>query len=399
MKTAKKEISKNRFKIAVTVEPEKMEEYFEVQYQLFAPSVAVAGFRSGHAPRAMTIEKIGHTRLSQAALEQALNEGYREALTEHKLMPVTQPAISISKHPAFGDDNGQNELVFEIEFDILPKAKIGDYKKIKVAKIDPKNLKVTDEEVDKTIEYLRRQSAQLKEITRPVKRSGDWVQISFKGSIKHVEKEKLSNTSFPLILGESKMVPGFEDQIIGMKKGKKKEFDLIFPKDFQDKEFAKAKVHFAVELEDHKEIELPKLDIEFAKKFGHETVPILKAAILKNLENEKKQREAQIQKSQISEQIIKMTKVDVPKSLVDQEVQRMKTAMENDLKSRGMTFEKYLESLKITKEKADADLAEQAKRNIILGVGLGEIGLREKINMAEQGASEKVFARIIELNE
>lgn len=398
MKTAKKEISKNRFKITVTIDPEKMEEYFEAQYQKFAPSVAVAGFRAGRAPRAMTIEQIGHTRLSQAALEQALNEGYRDALTEHKLMPVTEPAISISKHPAFSDGKSQNELIFEIEFDILPKARIGDYKKIKVTKIDSKNLKVTDKEVGKTIEYLRRQSAQLKEITRPVK-DGDWVQISFKGSIKHVEKEKLSSTSFPLVLGESKMVPGFEDQIIDMKKGEKKEFDLVFPKDFQQKEFADAKVHFVLDLEDHKEIELPKLDVEFAKKFGHETIPTLKAAIFKNLETEKTQRENQIQRSQISEQIIKMTKVDVPKSLIDQEVQKMKAAIQNDLAARKTTFDQYLESLKITKEKADADLAEQAKRNIILGVGLGEIGLQEKINMADAGASEKVFALIIKLGE
>jgi len=268
-------------------------------------------------------------------------------------------------------------------------------KKIKQNKLDSKNLKVTDEEVGKTIEYLRRQSAQLKEITRPVK-NGDWTQISFKGSIKHVEKEKLTSTSFPLVMGESKMVPGFEDQIIGMKKDEKKEFDLVFPKDFQQIEFAGVSVHFALDLEDHKEIELPKLDIEFAKKFGHETIPALKTAIFKNLEVEKVQRENQIQRSQISEQIIKMTKVDVPKSLVDREVQRMKAAIEKDLAARKLTFDQYLENLKITKEKADADLAEQAKRNIILGVGLGEIGLQEKINMADAGASEKVFARIIE---
>jgi len=125
VKSTKKEISKNKIKITVAIEPEKMEEYFEAEYNRLAPSVSLPGFRAGKAPRVMTVEAIGQTRLSQAALEAAVNENFRAALKEHQTYPVTQPSISISKYPAFGEDKQQNELVFEIEFDILPKAKIG----------------------------------------------------------------------------------------------------------------------------------------------------------------------------------------------------------------------------------------------------------------------------------
>jgi trigger factor len=396
MKTDKKQISKNRIKISVTVEPEKMEEHFERQYELFAPTVAIAGFRPGKAPRAMTIEKIGHARLAQGALEVAINDAYQSSLREHKVYPVTQPAVSISKHPAFGEDKSQNELVFEIEFDILPEAKIGDYKKIKCDKIDPKKLEVADEEVEKVVGYLRRQAGQLKEKSGEVK-EGDWVDVSFEGSIKGVVKDKLTSKNFPMIVGETAMIPGFVEQMVGSKKGDKKEFELIFPKDFADKEYAGAKVNFKLEVNDHKELILPKLDEEFVTKFGHKSIAELKKAIRESLEGEKKDRERQVQQAQISEQIIKITRVDIPKSLIDGEVSRMKQVLGQDLAQKGLTLEKYIENLKMTAEKMDKDLEAQAQRNIVLGVGLGEIAKKEEVEIGSAEGTKKVFERLVEL--
>lgn len=396
MKTIKKEISKNKIKITVTVESEKMEKFFETEYNRLAPTVNLPGFRPGKAPRVMTIEAIGQTRLSQLALENGVNEGMHEALKEHKVRPVTQPSISISKYPAFGEDRQENELVFDIEFDILPKAKIGDFKKIKVKKTDPKNLEVTAEEVERVIEYLRRQAATMKEIEGAAKK-GDWIQISFKGSIKHVEKDKLTSPSFPMVIGESNMIPGFEDELIGMKKGDKKEFDISFPKDFQDKEFAGEKAHFAVTFEEHKEIILPKVDDEFVARFGHKKIGELKTAVKNSLVQEKIERENQVLHSQIAEQVAKLTKVEIPQSLIVQESNRMKAQLEKDLQGKGLTLEKYLENVKITPEKMEQDLQIQAKRNILLGVGLGEIALKEGIEISEQSGVAKIYDRIIEL--
>jgi len=396
MKIEKKQVSKNRVKLSISVEPEKMEEYFERQYEIMAPGVNLPGFRPGKAPRAMIIESIGHTRLAQAALESAINESYQKSLSEHRVFPVTQPSVSISKHPAFGEDKAQNELVFEVEFDVLPEAKIGDYTKIKCNKIDPKSLEITEDEVEKLIGYLRRQAAELKEKTGEVK-EGDWVQISFEGSIKNVVKEKLTSKDFPLVLGETSMIPGFSEQIVGMKKGEKKEFEIVFPKDFPDAEYASAKVQFKLDLNDHKEIILPRLDDEFVKKFGHKSVKDLKTAIHKSLEDEKRQREQQVQQAQISEEIVKMTKVDVPKSLIEGEVARMKQVLTQDLSQKGLTLEKYIENLKLTQEKMDQDLEVQAKRNIVLGVGLGEIAKKEGIEIGSPEGTKKVFDHLIEI--
>jgi len=396
MKTTKKEISKNKIKITVSIDPEKMEQYFEAEYARLAPTISLPGFRPGKAPRVMTVEAIGQTRLSQAALEQAIDESFRQSLKEHKAYPVTQPAISITKYPAFGEDKAQNELVFDIEFDILPKAKIGSWKKIKVKPVDPQGYAVTAEEVERVIEYLRRQGAVMNDIDRSAQK-GDWVQIAFKGSQKHVQKDKLSSPSFPLVIGENNMVPGFEDELIGMKKGEKKEFDITFPKDFQDKEFANQKIHFELDLEEIKDVTLPDINDQFAERFGHKNINALKDAIKTSLVQEKKDREFGVQQAQIAGEIVKMTKVDIPASLIDQEFTRMKALMEEDLKKKGLTYEKYLENMKITPEKGDQDLKEQSKRNIILGVGLGEIAQEENIEMTDQNSARKVYDRIIEL--
>jgi len=343
----------------------------------------------------MTIEAIGHNRLSQGAVTSAIDKSYREALAEHKTYPVTQPSISVSKHPSFGPDAGNNELVYEVEFDILTEAKIGDYKKIKVPKIDPEKLKVTNDEVEQVVKYLLRQQAKLTDLERSAK-IGDWVQVNFRGHLKGVYKEKLSSPSLPLVLGETKMIPGFEDQIVGMKKGDSKKFNLVFPRDFQDKEFASKSVDFELQLEQLKEIELPQADNEFAQKFGHKNLDVMKKAIKEGLEKEKLDREKQAQRAAISAQIIKMTKVHIPKSLISNESARLKSLLSQDLTRQGLSVEKYLENIKMDQKHFDSDLEQQSERNITLGVGLGEIGKLEGMNLAHDSA-DKVFERIVEL--
>lgn len=397
MQSEKKQLSKNRVKISVKVPFEKMEAIFETHYEKLAPTVSLPGFRPGKAPKVMTIEAIGQARLANFALEQAIDESYREALNQHKTFPVTAPAITITRHPSFEGSGEQNNLDFEVEFDILPEAKIGDYKKIKVDKADPKLSEVSAEEVDKVVEYLKRQSADLKQVDRAAK-IGDWADIAFEGSLKNVVLEKLTSKTLPMVIGETKMIPGFEEKIVGMKAGENKEFELTFPKDFPDKELANKKVNFKVTLNDLREISLPKVDKEFLEKFGLKTEKELKTNIKKSLEQEKIEQSRQAQIAQISEQIIKMTKVEIPASLIENEKQRMKQTLSQDLSQKGQTLEGYMESVKITEKKMEEDLSEQAKRNILLGVGIGEIARKENIEINSTEGTKRVFDYLIDKN-
>ena len=144
MSSEKKVLSKNRIKLTITVPADEMTQYFGKKYDELAASVTLPGFRPGRGPRVMTIEAIGQQRLVQGALELALGEHYEASLREHGVYPVTPPAVSISKYPSYDRDTAKDELVFEVEFDILPQAKIGPWRKIRVKKIESKALEVTN---------------------------------------------------------------------------------------------------------------------------------------------------------------------------------------------------------------------------------------------------------------
>jgi len=395
MPSVKKQLSKNRIKLTITVPAEEMTKNFGKKYDELAPGVTLPGFRPGRGPRVMTIEAIGQQRLAQGALELALGAHYEASLREHGVYPVTAPAVSIAKYPSYERDTAKDELVFEVEFDILPEAKVGNWRKIKVKKIDPKALEVNSDEVEKVVDYLRRQASELKEITRET-RQGDWLQVSYTGKIDNVVKESLTSKGMPLVLGETRLIPGFSEALVGMKKGQQKEVELTLPKDLPDKSLAGQKARFEVTLDDHKEVILPTLDNKFFERFGRKSAGELKKSIRASLEAEKRERERRAQEGQISEQIVKMTKVEIPDSLVEQEKKRLKVALEKDLKSRGATLEKYFESLKVTQDKAERDLAEQAQRNIILGVGLGEIAKTEGLKLSAQEGTRAVFDKIID---
>jgi trigger factor len=397
MQSKKKNLSKNRIKLSIMVSPKEMTRFFDDEYDRLKETVEIPGFRAGKAPRIMIIEKIGHTRLSQLALQGAVDESFKKSLIEHGLYPVTAPSISILKHPSFSEDFSKNELSFEVEFDILPQAKIGNYKKIKIEKIDPKSLEVSKEEINKIVDYLRRQAAQLTDIDRKIKK-GDWVEISFEGSLKGVISEKLSSQNLPIVIGETKLIPGFEDKILSLKKGDSKEFELLLPSDFYDKEFGGKKVKFKVDVIGHKEVKLPPVDKAFLERFGIKSEKELKSNIKKSLLGEKKERARRTQVAHISQQIINLTKVDIPKSLIDSEKKRIKESLSRDLASKGASLEKYLSSLNMTEDKLESDLESQARKNIILGVGVGEIAKAEKINLSSEGGTNNVFDYLIEKN-
>lgn len=398
MKSTKKELGKSGVKLIISVSPEEMEAHFEEEFLKIAPSVTIPGFRSGMAPRVMLIESIGHSRISQLALEKAINENFQKALMEHGQMPVNEPSISISKYPAFGEDKSKNELVFEAQYDVISNVKIGDYKKIKLSKnkASKTDLDVTDEEVEGVIGYLRRQRSTLSDKSGKSEK-GDWLEVSFKGTIKSVVIEKLTSDNMPLVLGETKLIPGFEEKIIGIKKGEKREFEISFAKDFIDKELSGKTAKFSLECLGVKKVELPKMDKAFFEAFGLTSEKELRSRIKGSLVQEKKDREFEVKRNEIAQELIKITKAEIPSSLVKKEVDRMKSALQDDLKSRGLTLDKYQESLKIDDKKMQKDLEDQSKKNITLGLALAEVAKAEKINVSNQEGIKKLYERLFEI--
>ncbi len=373
METKVERLPKSHVKLKIKLNHQELSKYLEVAYEKVGKSLKIDGFRPGKAPKKVIEEAAGQARIIQETVDMALEESYPKAVQEEKLYPLNQPKISIESFPTLTE----GDLSYVVEFDSLPEAKLNDYLKIKVKKVPQESAKEAD--VDKVIEYLRKQKSTFREVDRPVQ-NGDRVEINFEGMVKGVKKEGMSSKNHPLIIGEKVMIPGFEDEIIGLKKGDKKTFKIKFPKDYHAKDLAGEPAEFNVEVVDHKEVRLPEVDTEMAKTFGHQNVKAMKDAIKDSLQKELDEKRRQTEEIAVLNKVLPLLTVDVPESLVEQELDRMFTTFRQQVEAQGLNFEKYLESLKKDQATFRSEMKTQAEKNVRIGFLIGEVIKERKLD-------------------
>lgn len=393
MKSKLTKLPKSRVKIAIDVPAKDIKSLLTHVYEEFAQGLEITGFRKGKAPRALTMERIGLGRLSQEVLNHVLNTSYTDALKELKLIPVSQPAISVDSFSITPDGTSSTDLKATIEVDVLPKVSLSGYKSIKVK--PPEVQEIKDDDVTKVLEHLRRQKADLKTVDR-VAKLDDWVDVSFKGMLAGVPLEKLASEHYPLVIGSKAMIPGFEDELVGMKKDGKKTFDIIFPKDYHAKDMAGKKVKFEVAIHEVKQVNLPELSDVFAKDFGHETLLALRAAIRHSLEQETTRKHQQTIESHAIEAALKKTKVDIPESLIETELDRIIERMQKDVEAQGMPLPIYLEKIKKTPADLRLDFKPQAEQNVSIGLMLGEVAKQEKLDTTAQDIAKQAVEKLVQ---
>lgn len=353
MTTKLHKLPNSRIKLEIIVPMGKTAEYFDRAYEKLASTINIQGFRPGKAPKLMTLEAIGQNRYNSEALNMALADTYFQVIKTQKLIPITQPAIAIK------DFQQGKDMSYTAEVDIYPKISLGAYKEIKV-KHQAQKFLATDLEVDKIIKRLRYQAAKFTE-SKDTAQKDKRVEIEFEGFIKNAKVDKYCSKNYPLILGENVLIAGFEDKLVGMKKDEAKEFDLTVQKD---------KVHFKVKLLDIKDVKSPELNEEFAKKFGHKNAEGLKSAIKKNIVLEKEMRDRQILQEKVFDELLKKIKMEVPASLMDQEIARKIAEIQAKM---GPGFEEFLK--KSGKNLADLrkEMTPQAENAVKIGLILGEV--------------------------
>lgn len=377
-------------KLTVSLSASEMEVYFNKAYEKLAPTVKLDGFRPGKAPRKLVEASLGTGRVLSEALNLAIDESYLKALKENDLFPVSQPKIVINKYPSYGDTEKKNEdnFEFEAEFEVMPEVKLGDYQKLKVEL--PKEKKASEEDVEKVVKHLQKQAANLKEKDGAAEK-GDRVEINFEGSVGGVRKDAMCSKNHPAVLGEGGFIPGFEDNIIGKKKGEKTKFKIKFPANYHAKDLAGKDAEFEVEVLDVKEVELPEVNEVFAQKFGHKNEKDLKKAIKKNLDMEYEMENKRGVENAVIEKILPLMKVEIPQSLVQREMERMEREYSESLAKQGIQFEKYLESTKKTPEDFRKVLLPQAEKNVKIGLLLGKIIEDNKFDRNDPKSGEKAI--------
>lgn len=393
MKSKFSQISKSRVKLTIEVPAEKFQRFFEIALERKGKGVALPGFRPGKAPRKMLIEAIGEGPLLEEGLNLAINDSYPQAIKEHELRPVGQPAITIVQYPSLEEKD--KSLLYSLETDTLPEVKIKNYRTLKLEKEDEGKLEVTEEEVEKVVKYLQNQGATFEPKIGHIEK-GDRAEIDFEGFVDQVKKDALSSSNFPLIVGESNFLPGFEDQLLGMSQGENKEFKIVLPKEFPQKDLVGKTVTFKVEAKLVQKIILPPADDKFAENFGFQTVGELKNKLKENLALEKKERARQEKEKQLAEFLIGVTEAEIPQSLLELESQRLRTEIETNIAKNNMKLEDYLAKIHIPPEKFAEDIEKEARKNLLVGLALGEIAKREKIRLDKERGMRPVVDWLIQ---
>lgn len=389
LKIQKENLEKSKVKLTVSLPPEMMVGYFKKIYDKLASTVEVKGFRRGKAPKNLTIMQIGENRIVSEIVDMALQETYPKALAQEKLIPIASPKIELKK---MADLTGEApELEYTAEIELLPEVEVGNYKKIRIKNKKSKNTSYKDE-IDQVLSHLQRQHATFKDIDRPAK-NGDRVEMDFEGKERGVMLENLSSKNYPVILGSKVLLPNFEKEILGMKKGEEKKFKAnVEP----DKKKPAKNIDFTVKVNNVQEVTLPKLDDAFAKKFEKKTIQDLTKAIEEDIIKQKDIKAKQDEEGELIEELLKISKVEVPESLIDQESNRMIEKLKEQTNMSGMTFVKYLEALKKTEEELKKDLRPQAEKTVKTGLVLGEIGKLEKIDLSKEDSGKKVLEKLLD---
>jgi trigger factor len=348
----------------------------------FVKSTKVPGFRAGNAPINLVEKHVNYRELTDEFLNHALNDLYIKALDKEKIRASSQPEVNVKKFVPF------SALEFEVKVESFGKIEVGNYKNLKVTK---PVVSVTTRDINEVIETLRKRSAERTEVNRPAKK-GDEVIVDFEGSDKDSKPVNGASTqNYPLILGDGSFIPGFEDALIGIKAGGSKTFDVTFPDDYQVVTLQGQKVTFKVDAKTVNELKLPALDADFAKKVGpFESVAELKSDIKKQLTLERSQQSLRQYEDMIVRQISDSSKVDVPPSLVEEQLVSMEEEEKRNLAYKGQTWDEHLKFEGVTEEEHRDRHRKTAEERVKAGLVLSEISEVENINVTPEDINERI---------
>ncbi len=348
----------------------------EAAIKKLGSEVKLQGFRPGKAPVAMIEKAIDPAALQTEVMEEAVNHFYAELVKQQNLRPVAHPKVNIKKFVPF------TTLEVSLDVEVIGKIVLPDYKKIKLAKTKPT---VTAADINEVMETLKDRAAEKEDVDRPAK-NGDQTIIDFKGTdAKGVPINGGEGKDYPLTLGSDAFIPGFEENLIGLKAGQDKTFKLNFPKDYGVKALAGKAVTFAVTVNKVQAVKPIKVDDAFAAQVGpFKTLKELKDDIKTQLLAERQQTADRDYQNQLLEKITEKSKVEVPEALVDEQLEVAEREERQNLMYRGQTWEEHLKEEGLSEEEHRKKNRPQAETRVKAGLVLSEISEQEKLDVTPE---------------
>ncbi|NLY64166.1 MAG: trigger factor [Alcaligenaceae bacterium] len=367
--------------VNLVVSLDDIEKDVKAQLQRVARTAKVQGFRPGKAPLSV-IERSHGPGIRYDVINQKVGQEFDSVIREAKLRVAGMPSIEPKTE---GVEEGQ--VGFVAKFEVYPEITLPELGSLEVKRF---NAQVGEEEINRTVDVLRKQRATYEAREDRGAQNDDRVTLDFVGTIDGVEFEGGKAENFPFLLGQGRMLPEFEEAATGLKAGESKVFPLSFPEDYQGKEVAGKTAEFTITVKEVAEPVLPEVNEEFAKSLGQpegDTEKLI-AEIRSNIEREVKNRTQGRTKSSVMDALANAATFDIPKALVDSDVQSRVAAAREELKQRGVP---NADQMPIP---ADAFTAE-SERRVRLGLLVGELVEQAKL----QVTPEQVRARIEEFSQ
>lgn len=376
MHVEKTNVSQTEITLSITATSEDLEPIKQNVLKKLARQVKVAGFRAGKVPMQMVEKHIDPNTLQADFLDEAMTMLYGKASEQENVRPVTQPDVTIKKFVPF------STLEFEVKTSVIGPVKLGKYKGLKLTAVEKK---VTPNDVTKVLESIRTRMSEKKSVDRVAKQN-DEVIMDFSGfNAKNEQIDGANGADYPLTLGSGAFIPGFEDNLVGMKAGQEKSFPLTFPKSYGVKALAGKKVTFRVTVKVVCELTLPKLGDELAAKTGpFKNLAELKEDIKKQLEQEARNEVLRAKQNEALSLVEGKSGVDIPQALIDQQVIYEIEELRRNVTYRGQTYQEFLESegypISGGEEKYKQEVIEpRAAGQVKTGIILSEIAVTENL--------------------
>lgn len=369
--------------MTITADASDLEDAEQVALKKLAKDVKVNGFRKGHAPIELVRKNVDLNLIGQETLENAVSKTVAEAVLSENLQVLERPNVEVKKFVP------GEMLEYTAEADVLPEVTLGDYKKLKS---DSKPVATTKADVDEIVDRMRQSFAEKKE-TKEAAKNGDEVVIDFVGKMNGEAFDGGSSQGYPLVLGSGTFIPGFEDGLIGVKSGDKRDVPVKFPSDYQAKNLAGQDAIFEVTVGKVNQVVLPEVDDVFAAKVGPFTDVKQMRDDIKREINAQHEREANDKrKDDLVEQLVGKSKLAVPKVLVEDNIQSIEQDLLQNLAYRGQKIDNYYESQNF-KDRDDwvkKEATPIAEKRVKAGLVLAELSRQLKIEATAEEVEEFV---------
>lgn len=383
MKVTTEKIENQQVVLEITVPAEELEKAYAQAFKNISKQVNIPGFRKGKAPKKMVEKHVGVEYIMDEAFKTVYNASFGEAVDESKQVPVSRVDLE-EVQLELGKD-----VIYKTTFTAKPEVKLGQYKEVKVAKVEAT---VADADVDAQLaRMLDRQADMVEAEEGAAVENGNFITLDFKGTVDGEAFAGGESKDYPLEVGSNSFIPGFEEQLVGMKVGEEKDVNVTFPEEYHSEELKGKAAVFACKVNSIKRKVLPAMDDEFAKKAStFETLDELKADIRKNLQTAADNKAVNEKREAVLDAISEAAEVEIPNVMIETRINNMINQMAMNIEQQGMKLEQYLQFTGTDMSKLRENCKETAQKNVRIDLVLEAVATAEGIKVEDADLQAEV---------